>query len=410
MEPDLKKEEHKEDHKFLKGALCGALVMLCVISALSGIKSLTGNFHGSHSISAAGKKGEFPEEKLGVIREVMDKYYLHADDIDDEALTEEICAGYVSGLGDPYSAYYTEEEAKELLQGISGEYSGIGAALSKNNETNAVTITNVYEDSPAEEAGMEEGDILLEVDGHEVTGEDLNQVVAWIKGEEGTEVKLHMLRDSQEMDLTAVRRMIEVQTVTCEMKDSGVGYIRVSEFDAVTYEQFKDALKTLDDEGMKGLVIDLRSNPGGNLTVVLDMLGQILPKGTIVTTENRNGKDEEYYCDGTHEFTKPLAVLVNGYSASASEIFSGAVQDYKKGKIVGTTTYGKGVVQEVLGLSDGSYLKITISEYFLPSGRSIDKIGITPDVEVEYEPDEENPEADNQLERAIEVVREELLR
>lgn len=410
MEPDLKKEEHKEDHKFLKGALCGALVMLCVISALSGIKSLTGNFHGSHSISAAGKKGEFPEEKLGVIREVMDKYYLHADDIDDEALTEGICAGYVSGLGDPYSAYYTEEEAKELLQGISGEYSGIGAALSKNNETNAVTITNVYEDSPAEEAGMEEGDILLEVDGHEVTGEDLNQVVAWIKGEEGTEVKLHMLRDSQEMDLTAVRRMIEVQTVTCEMKDSGVGYIRVSEFDAVTYEQFKDALKTLDDEGMKGLVIDLRSNPGGNLTVVLDMLGQILPKGTIVTTENRNGKDEEYYCDGTHEFTKPLAVLVNGYSASASEIFSGAVQDYKKGKIVGTTTYGKGVVQEVLGLSDGSYLKITISEYFLPSGRSIDKIGITPDVEVEYEPDEENPEADNQLERAIEVVREELLR
>lgn len=408
MEPDLKKEEHKEDHKFLKGALCGALVMLCVISALSGIKSLTGNFPGSHSISAAGKKGEFPEEKLGVIREVMDKYYLHADDIDDEALTEGICAGYVSGLGDPYSAYYTEEEAKELLQGISGEYSGIGAALSKNNETNAVTITNVYEDSPAEEAGMEEGDILLQVDEHEVTGEDLNQVVAWIKGEEGTEVKLNMLRDSEELELTAVRRMIEVQTVSYEMKDSGIGYIRVSEFDTVTYEQFKDALAALDKEGMQGLVIDLRSNPGGNLTVVLDMLGQILPEGTIVTTENRDGKDEEYYCDGTHEFTKPLAVLVNGYSASASEIFSGAVQDYKKGKIVGTTTYGKGVVQEVLGLSDGSYLKITISEYFLPSGRSIDKVGITPDVEVEYEPDEENPEADNQLERAIEAVREEL--
>lgn len=408
MEPDLKNEDQREEHKFLKGALCGALVMLCVISAFSGLKSLTGNFFRPRAISAAGKEGEFPEEKLEVIREVMDQYYLHADDIDDEALAEGICAGYVSGLGDPYSAYYTEEEAKELLQGISGEYSGIGAALSKNNETNAVTITNVYKDSPAEEAGMEEGDILLEVDGHEVTGEDLNQVVAWIKGEEGTEVKLHMLRDSQEMDLTAVRRMIEVQTVTCEMKDSGVGYIRVSEFDAVTYEQFKDALKTLDDEGMEGLVIDLRSNPGGNLTVVLDMLGQILPEGTIVTTENRNGKDEEYYCDGTHEFQKPLAVLVNGYSASASEIFSGAVQDYKKGKIVGTTTYGKGVVQEVLGLSDGSYLKITISEYFLPSGRSIDKVGITPDVEVEYEPDEENPEADNQLERAIEVVREEL--
>ncbi len=157
MEPDLM----KEDHKFLKGALCGALVMLCVISAVGGIRSLSDNFTKPHAISGTDKKGGFPEEKLEVIREVMDEYYLHADDIDEEALIEGICAGYVSGLGDPYSAYYTEEEARELLQGISGEYSGIGAGLSKNNETNAVTITTVYKDSPAEEAGMEEGDILL---------------------------------------------------------------------------------------------------------------------------------------------------------------------------------------------------------------------------------------------------------
>lgn len=398
----------KQDHKFLKGALCGALAMLCVMTAVSGMKSIAARFPQLAAISGADKKDEFPEEKLEIIRAVMDQYYLHADEINEEALKEGIYAGYVSGLGDPYSAYYTEEEAKELLQGISGEYSGIGAALSKNNETNVVTITNVYKDSPAEEAGMKEGDILYQVDEHEVTGEDLNQVVAWIKGEEGTEVKLHVIRDSEELELTAVRRVIEVQTVTYEMKDSGIGYIRVSEFDTVTYEQFKAALAALDEEGMQGLVIDLRSNPGGNLTVVLNMLGQILPKGTIVSTENREGKAEVYTCDGTHEFTRPLAVLVNGYSASASEIFSGAVQDYGKGKIVGTTTYGKGVVQEVLGLSDGSYLKITISEYFLPSGRSIDKVGITPDVEVEYEPDDEDEEADNQLEKAIEVVREEL--
>lgn len=398
----------KEEHKFLKGALCGALAMLCVVAAVSGIKNTASASLGLIPISKEDQKEELPEEKLKVIREVMDRYYLHADEIDEEALMEGICAGYVSGLGDPYSSYYTEEEAKELLQGISGEYSGIGAALSRNNETNIVTITNVYEDSPAEEAGMEEGDILYQVDEHEVTGEDLNQVVAWIKGEEGTEVKLHVVRDSEELELTAVRRMIEVQTVTYEMKDSEIGYIRVSEFDTVTYEQFKDALNALDKEGMQGLVIDLRSNPGGNLTSVLNMLGQILPEGTIVTTENRDGKDEEYYCDGTHEFKKPLAVLVNGYSASASEIFSGAVQDYGKGKIVGTKTYGKGVVQEVLGLSDGSYLKITVSEYFLPSGRSIDKIGITPDVEVKYEPNEEDEKADNQLDKAIEVVREEL--
>lgn len=398
----------KEEHKFLKGALCGALAMLCVTAAVSGIKDNASRIPGLTPISRASQKEEFPEEKLEVIREVMDRYYLHADEIDDEKLMEGICAGYVRGLEDPYSVYYTEEEAKELLQGISGEYSGIGAALSRNNETNIVTITNVYKDSPAEEAGMQEGDVLYQVDEHEVAGEDLNQVVAWIKGKEGTEVKLHVLRDSKELELTAVRRMIEVQTVSYEMKDPEVGYIRVSEFDKVTYEQFKDALAALDKEGMQGLVIDLRSNPGGDLDVVLDMLGRILPEGTIVTTENKDGKDQEFYCDGAHEFKKPLAVLVNGYSASASEIFSGAVQDYGKGKIVGTTTYGKGVVQEVLGLKDGSYLKITISEYFLPSGRSIDQVGITPDVEVKYEPDEEDAEADNQLDQAIQTVREEL--
>lgn len=176
----------------------------------------------------------------------------------------------------------------------------------------------------------------------------------------------------------------------------------------MTYEQFKAALAELDGKGMKGLVIDLRSNPGGDLDTVLDMLRLILPKGTIISTENKDGKEEEYTCDGKQEFDRPLAVLVNGYSASASEIFSGAVQDYEKGKIVGTTTYGKGVVQEIISLLDGSYIKVTTSEYFLPSGRSINEAGITPDVEVEYEPNEEDEEADNQLDKALEVIREEL--
>ena len=233
-------------------------------------------------------------------------------------------------------------------------------------------------------------------------------MVTWIKGEEGTDVRLHVIRDGEELELTAVRRMIEIRTVESEMKDSQIGYIRVTEFNKPTYEQFKDAISELDGQGMKGLVIDLRSNPGGNLDTVLDMLRLILPKGTIVSTEEMEGKGEEYTCDGKQEFNRPLAVLVNGYSASASEIFSGAVQDYKKGKIVGTTTFGKGVVQEVIGLLDGSFIKITTSEYFLPSGRSINEEGITPDVEVEYEPDEENEEADNQLDKALEVIREEL--
>lgn len=396
-----------EKYKFLKGALCGALAMLCIITAATGIKKTVAN--AMPQLSAVGEEsgnGEFSEEKLKRIRGVIDSVYLREDEIDDAALTEGMYEGYVRALGDPYSAYYTEEEAKELMQGISGEYSGIGAVLSQSYETNAVTITNVFRESPAEEAGLEAGDILYQVDGHEIADEDLNQVVAWIKGEEGTEVTLHVVRDSEELELTAVRRIVKTQTVEYEMKDSRIGYIRVMEFDTVTYEQFKSALAELDSQGMEGLVIDLRSNPGGDLDTVLDMLRLILPKGTIISTENKEGKAEEYTCDGKQEFGRPLAVLVNGYSASASEIFSGAVQDYKKGKIVGTTTYGKGVVQEVISLLDGSYIKVTTSEYFLPSGRSINEAGITPDVEVEYEPNEEDEEADNQLDKALEVVRE----
>lgn len=398
-----------EKYKFLKGALCGALAMLCIMTAATGIKKTVAN--AMPQLSSVGEEsgnGEFSEEKLKRIRGVIDSVYLREDEIDDAALTEGMYEGYVRALGDPYSAYYTEEEAKELMQGISGEYSGIGAVLSLSYETNAVTITNVFRESPAEEAGLEAGDILYQVDGHEIADEDLNQVVAWIKGEEGTEVTLHVVRDSEELELTAVRRIVKTQTVEHEMKDSRIGYIRVMEFDTVTYEQFKSALAELDGQGMEGLVIDLRSNPGGDLDTVLDMLRLILPKGTIISTENKEGKAEEYTCDGKQEFDRPLAVLVNGYSASASEIFSGAVQDYKKGKIVGTTTYGKGVVQEVISLLDGSYIKVTTSEYFLPSGRSINEAGITPDVEVEYEPNEEDEEADNQLDKALEVIREEL--
>ncbi len=396
----------KKDHRFLKGALCGALTMLCIALAAGGVKKMVAS--AMPQLALIGEKndpGEFSEDKLKRIRAVIDSRYLREDEIDEAALTEGMYKGYVNGLGDPYSIYYTEEESKELVQGISGEYSGIGAALLQNRETNAVTITNVYRDSPAEEAGLKEGDVLYQVDDHEITDEDLNQIVSWIKGEEGTEVKLHVIRDSEEVELTAVRRVIEVQTVEYEMKDSQVGYIRVTEFDTVTSDQFRKALADLDSQGMQGLVIDLRSNPGGNLDTVLDMLRMILPKGTIVSTKNKDGEEEKYTCDGKQEFTRPLAVLVNGYSASASEIFSGAVQDYKKGKIVGTTTYGKGVVQEVISLLDGSYIKVTTSEYYLPSGRSINEAGITPDVEVEYEPDEKDEEADNQLEKALEVVR-----
>lgn len=384
--------------RFLQGALCGALVAFMVVFAGKGIGKVV-------SYLNVTKGGEYTkEQKLELIDQLIDQYYLYQEDIEDEKLIDGLYAGYVSGLEDPYSVYYTEEEAQELLESMSGEYSGVGAVLSQDYTTYAVTITSVYKDSPAEEAGLQAGDIIYQVDDHEITNEELSEIVTWIRGEEGTEVHIHVLRDGEKVEAVPVRRVIEVATVEYEMKENQIGYIRVIEFDSVTTEQFKVALDDLKLQGMEGLVIDLRSNPGGSLDTVVAMLDEILPEGTIVSMESSTEETTEYTCDGTNEFTKPLTVLINGYSASASEIFAGAVQDHGLGEIVGTKSYGKGVVQNIMGLGDGTYLKLTIAEYFLPSGRSINKVGITPDVVVEYEYDEANPDKDNQLDKALEIV------
>ena len=347
-------------------------------------------------------------EKLDKINGLIEEYYLYDDEVDEDTLIDGIYSGYAEALGDPYTEYYDEEETKALYESTSGEFSGIGATMSKSLDSDEITVSNVYEDSPAEKAGLKQGDIIYQVDDHSVSGQDLETVVSWIKGEQGTDVVLHVIRGGEELELTATRDIVEVQTVTSEMKDGLTGYIGVSEFDSVTYDQFEEALGDLEAQGMQGLVIDLRGNPGGSLTTVTDMLKLLLPEGTIVSTKDKYGNTEEITCDGTHEFTKPLAVLVNQYSASASEIFSGAIQDYGTGTIVGMTTYGKGVVQQLMDLGDGTCFKVTIAEYYTPSGRSINGTGVKPDVEVEYEYDEKNPEADNQLDRALEVVKTEL--
>lgn len=394
---------------FLKGALTGALAMLViVIAAGAGFIAVNHIDLGSTTGKSSDKVvGTYTEKKLEELNNLIDEVYLHESEVDEDALTEGIYKGYIAALNDPYSAYYDAEQTKEMMESTSGEYSGIGALMSQNRETGIITIANVYKDSPAEEAGMKNEDILYKVEGEEVTGVDLSEVVTKIKGEEGTEVKITLLRgaDRQEVEVTAVRRKIEAQTVTYEMKDGQVGYIQVSEFDDVTLEQFREAKSALESQGMTSLLIDLRGNPGGNLSTVCDMLREILPEGLIVSTEERDGERTEYTCEGKTPWEKPLAVLINGASASASEIFAGAVQDHGIGQLVGTTTYGKGVVQQLFPMTDGTMVKLTISEYFTPNGRNIDGTGITPDVEVEYVYDEANPQADNQLDKALELLR-----
>lgn len=383
----------KAKKNFLQGALFGALIMLCGTGVVScGIRL-------SEDASS--------EEKLSVLKGLIDENYI--GDVDEEALEEGIYKGYIQGIEDPYSVYYNEEETKDLYETTEGEYSGIGAVLSQDLESGVITLVQIYEDSPAAKAGLKDNDILTKVGDIEVTGMDLSEVVTYIKGEKGTDVDLTVLRgeDAEEITVTATRDTVEAQTVKYEMLEGQTGYLSVSEFDSVTYAQYEEALNELTAQGMTGLIVDLRNNPGGNLNTVCEMLDLVLPKGTIVYTEDKDGKRETATSDDEHQINVPMVVLVNGNSASASEIYAGAIQDYGIGKIVGTQTYGKGVVQQIFDLGDGTSVKLTIAEYFTPNGRSIDGEGITPDVEVEYEADENNPEADNQLEKALEVMKEE---
>lgn len=377
----------KHKRSFFKGALAGALVVL----AAGGI------------VSCGVLKSE-QGKKLELLDRLIDQYYI--GEVDKDALSEGIYKGYIEGLEDPYSAYYDEEQTEQMNESLSGEFGGIGALMSQDKDTGVITILQVYEDSPAMKAGMEDGDTLYKVEGEEVTGEDLSEVVSKVKGEKGTRVTVTVRRagTGEEKELTITRDTIEAQTVSWEMKENQTGYLRISEFDSVTYEQYKNALEELEGQGMQRLIVDLRGNPGGNLETVSDILDLMLPEGLIVYIEDKNGEKTEYTSDEEHQFTKPLAVLIDGNSASASEIYAGAIQDYGTGTIIGTRSYGKGVVQSVFDLQDGTSVKLTMAEYFTPKGRNIDGKGIEPDVEVEYVYDDEHPEADNQLEKAMEVL------
>ncbi len=392
---------------FWQGALAGALVVLLLTGLVScGARLRSGESTGSGSTASGDAViSEEAKTKLSRMRSAIDQSYLY--EVDEDAVTEGLYAGYVEGLNDPYTVYYDEEETEALLAQTSGEFIGIGAVLTENLTTGVITILKVYPDSPAEKAGLLDGDILYKVGDTEVTGKDLNDVVSFVRGEKGTRVQLTVCRgeEYEEITVTAVRDNIEAQTVEYEMLEDGIGYLALSEFDTVSFDQYKSAMDALEADGMQGLIVDLRNNPGGNLSTVCEIVNLMVPKGLIVYTEDKYGNRQEYSSDGSHQFTKPLVVLVNGNSASASEIYAGAIQDYDAGKIVGTQTYGKGVVQQLFDLGDGTSMKLTVSQYFTPNGRNIQDVGITPDVEVAYEADENDPEADNQLEEAVEVLR-----
>lgn len=346
--------------------------------------------------------------KMKTIRDVIDQYYYNEDDVDPENMVDWVYAGMVASLGDPYSAYYTEEEWADMIEDTQGIYYGIGAYVSLDVDTGLTRINGVIEGTPAEEAGLRENDLIYLIDGEEIAGYELSEVVSRMKGEEGTKVHLTIYREGEPdyLEVDVIRGEIESPTVSYEMLEDDIGYISISEFDDVTVDQFTEALAVIKGSDAKGLILDLRGNPGGRLTAVVDIARQILPKGLIVYTEDKDGNRTEYSCDGKNKLQIPLVVLVNRNSASASEILAGAIQDYGVGKLVGMKTYGKGIVQRILPLTDGTALKLTVSAYYTPKGNNIHNIGIEPDIECELDTEAYyNEGIDNQLNRAIEEVR-----
>lgn len=341
--------------------------------------------------------------KLKFLSQIIDKYYLDYNENKDETKIEEgIYKGMMAGLEDPYTVYYTEEEYKELTESTSGSYCGIGVIVSQNTDTGVITAIRVFEDSPGEKAGVKADDIIYKVEGEEVTGTDINEVVAKMKGDKGTKVNVTLYRPSTSkyIDVEIERDEIDVPTIETKMLDNNIGYMEILEFDEVTYKQFEDGLNDLKKQGMKSIIFDVRNNPGGMYDIVVKMLDDILPEGIIVYTEDKDGNRDEKNSDADC-LDMPIVVLQNENSASASEIFAGAIKDFGVGTIVGNTSFGKGIVQNILPLRDGSAIKITVQRYFTPNGVNIQGKGIEPDIEVE---ENSETEEDEQLERAVGIL------
>ena len=334
-------------------------------------------------------------------------------DVDDEKLLDGQLKGMLQSLGDPYSNYMTREEFTSLIEQTSGTFGGIGVVVTPGDD-NLITVVSPIEGTPGERAGIKSGDKIIKVNGKEFLAENMDAAVKVMKGEPNTKVVLTIMRENKEgkndsFDLEIIREMIRVITVKSNIIDDNIGYIKISSFDDLTYKDFKEELDKLGRHNIEGLIIDLRNNPGGLLNRTVQIADELLGEGIVVYTQTKDGK-KEYEKSGKSMVNYPLVVLVNEGSASASEILSGAIKDHKRGVLIGTTTFGKGIVQRIQDLDDGSGLKLTISEYFTPNGINIHGIGIEPDIVVELPEDVQvigvdNLKEDNQLRRAIEEIK-----
>lgn len=432
MEDFYENQNGKEPNKgsgFTRGIIVGAagtlvtmvLLIIAVVAVFSAFRSRSegpgkgeraevweGQEPGSENILSADLISQ-----ISMIDSYLNLYYLY--DADMEKVRTGMLEGMMQSIGDPYADYYDESQLASFQDSTEGKYVGIGAAVTQELSTGIVRISKPYQGTPSAEAGLLPQDMIVSVGDTPVTGMDLDQVVSLIKGEEGTSVTLHIYRESQDayLDLEVERRKVEIPTVTSEMLEDHIGYIEVSGFDGVTTEQFISAYEELKSQGMERVIVDLRNNGGGLVDTVEKMLDYLLPEGEIFYVKYKDGtKGEEYSSDAEAALDIPAVVLVNEYTASASEIFAGNIQAFGLGEVVGTTTFGKGVMQQLYYTNEErtAAVKLTVADYYINGDKNINDVGITPDVEVELNEEAaqlpEIPlEQDNQLQKAIEVVK-----
>ena len=385
----MKKENKRRNRKLWIGAVALMLVTsiftTCVLSTIGVIGILPYKEYRQY-------------KKLVSLSEKINEDFYKKPDKD--MLETGIYKGLFAGLGDVYSAYYTKDEMKQLLEASSGKYVGVGMTVGADKETGRIRVESTFDKSPAKEAGIQKGDFIVRVDGKSYTYQEMDIAVKNMRGKAGTSVKISLIRGNRQIEKIVVRRQITIQTIDSRVLENNLGYISIKSFDEDTADDFRSALKNLEAKNIKGLIVDVRDDGGGLLDVVENIADRLLGKAVIVYTQDNKGNKEYLRSSDKEKISIPIVVLTNGNSASASEILTGAILDNKAGISVGTTTYGKGLVQQVVPLRDGTGYKLTTAQYFTPNGSYINEKGIKPTIEVKEEKD--------QLPRAISYLKEKI--
>lgn len=414
----MEKQSSNKKKGFGAGFICGLVCCLFIVLAGYGGQLLYENIMLYYSRYSAVEEDNTEYDtlinarsinKIEAIEEIIRTNYYKADEINNEDMEIGMYRGILAALNDPYAQYYTADELIRINANIEGVFYGIGALISYDDDRKLAVISGIIEGGSAAESDLREGDYIVSVDDVDVTNYSSSEVVSLVRGQENTLVSITVYRESANDYITfdlIRKKILEKDNVTYGLtEDPNIGYIHISEFDNITIKQFNEALDGLKEHEIRGLILDLRSNPGGNIDSVTSIARRILPEGLIVYTEDSHGYRIDYRCDGENELEIPLVVLVNRFTASAAEILAGAIQDHEKGTVVGQETFGKSVVQRIVNMSDRTAVKLTVSTYYTPLGRNLGETGIIPDIKIDLDYEAYHRDGlDNQVEEAIRIL------